>query len=136
MEVPDNVLNPAIYRRAKKIADETYKKNSAYKSMFLVNKYKELGGKYKGQKKLTGVKRWNAEKWIQVLPFLENGEKIACGFGEGGKSCRPSKRIDENTPLTVNQLIKKHGKKKLMLLAGRKKKNMKLRVNWEEGTIS
>ena len=106
MDIPDNVLNPAIYRRAKKIADETYKRNSAYKSMFLVSKYKELGGKYKGVKSVKGVKRWNEEKWIQVLPFLESGKKIACGFGEGGKSCRPTKRIDSETPLTINQLIK------------------------------
>tara|TARA_R100000773_G_C4219654_1_gene118268 strand:- start:2612 stop:3022 length:411 start_codon:yes stop_codon:yes gene_type:complete len=136
MDIPDNVLNPAIYRRAKKIADETYKRNSAYKSMFLVSKYKELGGKYKGVKSVKGVKRWNEEKWIQVLPFLESGKKIACGFGEGGKSCRPTKRIDSETPLTINQLIKKHGKKKLMQLAMRKKNNMSLRVDWEKGTIS
>ena len=136
MEVPDNVLNPAIYRRAKKIADDTYKKNSAYKSMFLVNKYKELGGKYKGQKKLTGVKRWNAEKWIQVLPFLEKGEKVACGFGSSTKSCRPSKRIDENTPMTISELIKKHGKQKLMQLAVRKRKNMNLRIDWVGGKVS
>ena len=49
--IPDNVLNKDLYKKAKKIADETYKKNSAYKSMFLVKKYMDLGGKYSGKKK-------------------------------------------------------------------------------------
>ena len=46
-DIPNNVLNPKIYREAIKIADETYKRNSAYKSMFIVKKYKQLGGKWK-----------------------------------------------------------------------------------------
>ena len=136
MDIPSNVVNPALYKKAKKKADETYKKNSAYKSMFLVAEYKTLGGTYKGEKKLTGVKRWNAEKWIQVLPFLESGKRVACGFGEGGKSCRPSKRIDQTTPMTITELLKKHGKKKLMDIAKKKKKNMSLRVDWEKGLIN
>ena len=40
------ILNPKIYKKAKKIADETYKKPSAYKSGFIQKKYKELGGKF------------------------------------------------------------------------------------------
>ena len=34
------------YKKAKKIADETYSRPSAYKSMFISRKYKELGGKF------------------------------------------------------------------------------------------
>ncbi len=30
-----NILNPKLYAKAKKIADDTYKKPSAYKSMFI-----------------------------------------------------------------------------------------------------
>ena len=135
MEVPDNVVNPALYRKARRKADETYKKNSAYKSMFIVSEYKRLGGKYRGEKKLKGVKRWNAEEWIQVLPFLESGKKVACGFGKDSKSCRPSKRIDIDTPMTIQEIVKKHGKKKILDLAKQKKKNMNLRVDWEGGKI-
>ena len=36
MDIPENVKNPVIYKKAKTIADKTYKKNSAYKNMFLV----------------------------------------------------------------------------------------------------
>ena len=136
MDIPDNVLNPDLYKKAKRKADQTYKVNSAYKSMFLVSEYKRLGGKYSGKKENKGVKRWNNEQWIQVLPFIESGKKVPCGFGSSTKSCRPSKRIDKQTPMTVQELVKKHGKKKLEDLANKKRKNMTKRVNWEEASIN
>lgn len=46
MDIPDNVKNPSLYKKAKAIADKTYKRNSAYKNMFLVKTYKDLGGTY------------------------------------------------------------------------------------------
>jgi hypothetical protein len=130
MDIPDNVKNPSLYRKAKTIADKTYKKNSAYKSMFIVKTYKDLGGTYSTKKTDKGVARWNKEKWIQVVPFLEKGEKIVCGVGGGGKGCRPSKRIDKDTPTTIQELIKKHGKKSLLKVAKEKKKDMSKRVLW------
>lgn len=132
MDIPKNVLNPDLYRKARKKADETYKKNSAYKSMFIVSTYKKLGGKYSGKKENKGVKRWNNEKWIQVVPFLESGKKIACGFGSDSKGCRPSKRIDKETPITIQELLKKHNKNDLLKVARQKKKDMSKRVNWNK----
>tara|TARA_A100001391_G_scaffold131142_3_gene90388 strand:- start:358 stop:768 length:411 start_codon:yes stop_codon:yes gene_type:complete len=132
MDIPKNVLNPDLYRKARKKADETYKKNSAYKSMFIVSTYKKLGGKYSGTKENKGVKRWNNEKWIQVVPFLESGKKIACGFGSDSKGCRPSKRIDKETPITIQELLKKHNKNDLLKVARQKKKDMSKRVNWNK----
>lgn len=132
MDIPENVLDPDLYRKARKKADETYKKNSAYKSMFIVSTYKKLGGRYSGKKENKGVKRWNNEKWIQVIPFLESGKKIACGFGSDSKGCRPSKRVDKDTPTTIQELIKKHGKAPLLKVARQKKKDMSKRVNWDK----
>ena len=132
MDIPKNVLDPDLYRKARKKADETYKKNSAYKSMFIVSTYKKLGGRYSGKKENKGVKRWNNEKWIQVIPFLESGKKIACGFGSDSKGCRPSKRVDKDTPTTIQELIKKHGKAPLLKVARQKKKDMSKRVNWDK----
>ena len=37
----DKFPNKKIYEKAKKIADEKYKKNSAYKSMYLMEKYED-----------------------------------------------------------------------------------------------
>jgi hypothetical protein len=131
MNIPDNVLNPSLYKKARKMADDSYgKKTSAYKNMFLVKKYKELGGKYSGKKENKGVKRWNEEKWIQVLPFILTGKRVVCGFGANKKACRPSKRIDKNTPPTIQELIKKHGKDKMTELAKMKRKDMSIRIDW------
>ena len=128
--IPENVLNPDLYKKAKKMSDEKYKRNSAYKSMYLVKTYKDLGGKYSTKKKMSKLERWRKEKWKSVLDYL-NGKDIACGSNKiGNNACRPTVRVDKETPMTIQQLIKKHGKKKLLEFAKKKKNNMDLRADW------
>tara|TARA_Y100000114_G_C11760054_1_gene329026 strand:- start:2141 stop:2569 length:429 start_codon:yes stop_codon:yes gene_type:complete len=137
IKIPDNVLNPELYLKARQIADKTYKKHGAYKNMFLVSEYKRLGGKYSGKKpdKKSGLSKWIKEEWIQVIPFLEKGEKIICGAGDNKKGCRPMKKLDSKTPITLQELIKIHGKEKLLKLAKEKRKDMNKRINWKLGKI-
>ncbi len=53
--IPDNVANPAIYRKAKAKMKRKFKVTpSAYSSGYLVQEYKRMGGKYKGAKKAGG----------------------------------------------------------------------------------
>jgi hypothetical protein len=40
------ILDEELYDRVKKEVDKIYTKPSAYKSGFIVKRYKELGGKY------------------------------------------------------------------------------------------
>ena len=48
-EVPKNVANPALYRKAKAKAKRKFDVfPSAYASGYLVSEYKRMGGKYKG----------------------------------------------------------------------------------------
>jgi len=129
-------LDLKLYKKAKRIADKTYEKPSAYKSMFISRKYVELGGKYKegggAQPKTTNLSRWRREKWVQVIPFLKNRKEIACGEdNKKEKVCRPLVRIDSKTPLTIPELLKMHSKKDLIDLAEKKVKNMKGRVFWK-----
>jgi hypothetical protein len=126
----DNYLNKEIYKKAKAKADNVYEKHSAYKSMYLSRIYQEMGGKYKNMKTDSSLKNWRDEKWIQVSDFLINGTKKECGSGSNPKGCRPTIKIDKNTPITINELIKKHGKKKLLEFAKKKKSNMDKRANW------
>jgi len=58
-----------------------------------------------------GLRRWFKEKWVNT----STGE--ACGeggsVGSTGKYCRPSVRVTEETPVTVNEISKdKLNKKK------------------------
>lgn len=129
--VPKNVLNPKLYKKAQKLADSTYTRHSAYKSMFIVKTYKELGGKYSG-KNTKSTARWRQEKWIQVIPYLTSGKKVECGrYKDMPKVCRPLIRINDKTPTTLPELIKLHSKKMLLQLAKKKLVDMDGRVFWK-----
>ena len=138
--IPENVNNPELYKKAKKEADEKFdEKTSAYKSMWMVKRYKELGGTYKGKKdKTKGTTRWNKkEQWIQVKPYVEKNEKIECGSDKRkDKACRPLKKVNEDTPLTIHEIVKKWGKEKVAELASKKIKDMDGRLDWVKGTFT
>tara|TARA_R110000868_G_scaffold1866_1_gene14836 strand:+ start:789 stop:1133 length:345 start_codon:yes stop_codon:yes gene_type:complete len=92
-----------LYEKAKMIADKTYKKPSAYKSGFIVKTYKELGGTYSGVKKNIGLKRWFAEKWVNIAE--PNQYPVL----------RPSVKITKDTPLTINEIDPIFAKKQIAL---------------------
>lgn len=124
------------YKKAKREADAKYEKHSAYKSMFIAKLYKEYGGKYKAETKKDKTKstsRWLREKWVVVSSYLKDNEKIACGSEKAPNihACRPSVRVNKQTPITIEELIELHGKKKLLELVALKKKGK--RINWEKG---
>ena len=127
-----NILNPKLYEKAKKKADLIYKTHSVYKSMYIQKVYKELGGKYKGKQNKEGVTRWNKEEWIQVMPYLERGEKIVCGGAQKkNKVCRPLIRVNNDTPITIKELLKLHPKSELIKLGKKKLNDMNGRVFWK-----
>jgi hypothetical protein len=95
-------LNPQLYERAKQIANETYKKPSAYKSGFIVKKYKEMGGTYENDSKPKNLKRWFSEKWIDV-------------GGMDYPVYRPTKRISKKTPLTIQEIKPSNLKEQIIL---------------------
>jgi len=137
-DVPSNVKNPSLYRQAKREADRKFnEKTSAYKSMWIVKRYKELGGEYSTEKatKDTGeTSRWLKEKWVQVIPFVTRNEEIVCGSDvRTTKACRPLEKVDKKTPMTMSEIVKKHGKEKVVELAKEKNKDMKGRLDWKEG---
>jgi hypothetical protein len=85
------VNNPKLYEKAKKIADEKYKKPSAYKSGFIVKTYKEMGGTYSEDGKEKPLARWYKENWMDV----------------GGKDYpvyRPTKKVSKKTPLIPSEI--------------------------------
>ena len=88
-----NVLDKQLYEEVKAYADSIYKKPSAYKSGFIVKEYKRRGGRYSGNKTNEGLTRWYAEEWADI------GNRDYPVY-------RPTKRINEKTPLTVNEIDK------------------------------
>jgi hypothetical protein len=129
--------NKALYERAKKEIDKIYgTKTSAYRSMAIVKKYKEMGGTYSGNKSTSGTSQWLKEKWVKVNDYI-NGKSVPCGYNDRNKhACRPSLRINSKTPITIQEVLKKHGKAKTLELAKAKQKDAsKTRVNWVDGKI-
>lgn len=119
-------LDKELYFKAKRIADNTYEKHSAYKSMFLVNTYKKLGGKIDDSiKNKSGTEKWNNEKWKNLTPYaLGNIKSIkktpACGYrGKNQKDnpsiCRPTIKIDKTTPKLAQDYTKSQIKKALKI---------------------
>lgn len=96
-----DILDPLIYKKAKEIADIIYDRSSAYKSGFIVKKYKELGGRYseKVPKQKTDLKRWFNEEWTDVNPL-----KTTYSY----PVYRPTKKISKKTPLTIYEIDKKN----------------------------
>lgn len=96
-------LNTALYAKAKKIADLVYDRPSAYKSGFIVKKYKELGGTYGDDGQEKKLKRWFSEKWTNV------GGSLAYPV------YRPTKRVSKNTPLTQREIKPSNLKQQIKL---------------------
>lgn len=136
-KIPDNIVNKKLYQKAKEEADIKYKRAGLYKSAFIQKRYQELGGKYKGKKpeKNKGIQRWLlGEDWVNVEEYLKNNKVIKCGtIKDTNKACRPLKRVNKNTPITIPELLKIHTKEKLLELVKQKKKDMDGRILWKQG---
>jgi len=100
MPTPANIK---LYEKVKKYADSIYAKPSAYKSGFIVRKYKELGGTYIDDKKPKNLKRWFMESWGSVAN--DNQYPVY----------RPMKRINSHTPLTIYEIDPKNLRQQIKL---------------------
>lgn len=124
--------NTQAYKKAYDEANRVYgKKSSIYRSSFIVQKYQEYGGVYdkKRNEKNEELTRWYKEKWISVIPYLEENKIVKCGVGNN-EGCRPLKRINSSTPITINELLQIHSKKDILKIAYLKKSNPNIRVDW------
>jgi hypothetical protein len=84
--------NKKLYEHAKMMADEKYKKPSAYKSGYIVKTYKSLGGTYTDDGDPKDLKRWFKEEWKDI------GEKEYPVY-------RPTKKISKTkTPLIPSEI--------------------------------
>lgn len=121
-------LDKAIYEKAKKEVYADFEKPSAYRSMAVIKKYKELGGRVDESKSKGGTKKWLDEKWKNLTPYVEGlvpsvAKAPVCGSRhpkqKGPSICRPTIKKKDTTSLaqdfTKQQMkkaleIKKKGK--------------------------
>jgi hypothetical protein len=103
-------VNTALYNRVKEMATKKFSSpTGAYRSMWIVKKYKELGGTYRDDNKPKKLHRWLNEKWVNVNAKKEGGGYEECGKrGSSGKYplCRPSVSVSSETPKRVQDIPK------------------------------
>jgi len=128
-------LDKSIYIKSKKMADEKFEKNSAYKSMYLVKTYGKLGGKINQKLKNGKLNIWNKEKWKNLTPYAlgltSNKFKYECGDAPIKQKkipsiCRPTKKINKDT----TTLVQEYNKKQIIKALEIKKKGK--RINWDK----
>ena len=133
MKIPEYIIHPKLYIKAKNEADKTYKRHSAYKSMYIQKLYKEYGGKYANSKISKNVLDWKREEWIQIEPYIISNKKIVCGLLDKTKACRPLKKI--RATISMKDILDKFGKKKVLSLVKQKQNDMDGRLDWKKGTF-
>lgn len=117
MDISKKIKNPELYRKVREEIKKEYPKHSAYRSMMIITEYKKRGGIMDEKlEKKSGLKRWLDEKWINVYEYLKNDKIIACGDKSALKhsACRPLKRINKDTPITLPELLKIHSKQDIL----------------------
>ena len=96
------IVDKQLYEFVKNEADKIYKKSSAYKSGYIVKRYKQLGERYENDNQDKNLIRWFEEIWTDI------GQKDYPVY-------RPTIRINNKTPVTVNEIDKKNLKNKIKL---------------------
>lgn len=130
-------LDKDIYNRAKKLADEKYKSNSAYKSMYMVEQYEKLGGRINPKLKTKSkLDNWRQESWVNLTPIamgIETSIKKLpkCGIKHPKQKknpsiCRPTKKVNKDTTSLAQSFSKTQIKKAFEI----KKKGK--RVDWSK----
>jgi hypothetical protein len=104
-----------LYNNIKTMANSVFDNNKGiYRSMWIVKKYKQMGGEFENKEKNSDVDRWISEKWIDLNQPIKKDNKIV-GFEKCGTKntknnlyplCRPSKRINNKTPKLYQELNK------------------------------
>lgn len=99
------IINKKLYELVKQYVNTIYKKNSAFRSLAYQKLYKSLGGRYGEDHKERKLSRWLKERWADISNLKTPHYKVF----------RPTIRINEHTPLTINEIDKKNLKQQIKL---------------------
>ena len=126
MSIPQN---KALYESIRVDALKRYKSyHPLHVLSLIIKEYKFRGGTYMS---ISGPTQWHLEQWVMVIPFIKSGKVVECrSHIKDGKACRPLKRINDQTPVTLPELLKMYSKSQVLEMARKKNKNMKRRVDW------
>ena len=131
----DKAKSKELYEQVKEDAKKKFKAfPSAYASIWIQREYKKRGGEFtKDKEKDSKLNDWIKSRWIQVLPLLKEGKIIECGDkNKETKACRPSIRINKDTPITIQELLELHSVDDIIKAAEKKNADMDGRLMWKD----
>jgi len=99
------IIDKKLYELVKQYINTIYKKNSAYRSLAYQKLYKQLGGRYGEDNKERKLSTWIKEHWADISNLKTPHYPVY----------RPTIRINEHTPLTINEIDKKNLKQQIKL---------------------
>jgi hypothetical protein len=103
-----------------KIQKKSSKKSKKSKK---INKSTKKSRKSVKKSNKNNLTRWFNEKWVNVCK-KKSGKYVPCGRKKSSMKkypyCRPLHRINSGTPMTVGEIKKKYGSKKLKEMCKRK----------------
>jgi hypothetical protein len=113
-------VDKELYERIKQMANKVFKSPTGiYRSAWISKMYVRAGGEYTSKKKNSEFDKWISEVWIDLNNPIKQGNKII-GYNKCGSKntqndlyplCRPSVRIDEDTPMIYQDIDKETIKK-------------------------
>lgn len=106
-------LDKNIYMRAKEVVYKQYEKPSAYRSMALVKKYKDMGGRLEKETKSGGTRSWLVDRWVNLTPYAEGltTDRFQYKCGEkaprqkGPSICRPSAQVKKYSKNQIKKAV-------------------------------
>jgi hypothetical protein len=130
--------DPKLYETIKtRVKTRVGRWPSAYASGQVVQQYKAAFKKKYGpskdpyiekKEKRGALARWYKEEWVDLCRPKKGGRYQPCGRAVmKGKYpfCRPLKRVDKDTPMTVGEVINKFGLSKIRERCAKKQKALK-----------
>ena len=106
-----------------KIEKNTNKKSKSTKNLRKSRKSTKKSRKSTKKSNKNNLTRWFNEKWVNVCK-KKSGKYVPCGRKKSSMKkypyCRPLHRINSGTPMTVGEIKKKYGSKKLKEMCKRK----------------
>lgn len=107
----------ALYAQVKRLAAKKFdSKSGIYRSSWIVREYKKRGGRYRGSvPRLSGLRRWYKEKWVDLNRPVKNIQGKVVGYMPCGRAdshntagkypmCRPTHVVSRKTPTTYKEL--------------------------------
>lgn len=109
-------LNKKLYDTIKADIYKMYPKHSAYRSMMIVKKYKDAGGKYKEDDAERRTTKWLGQQWTSVNDYYHDGKIVKCG------NSNTQDKFDEYPLCRPLSIIKKLSKPQMKTLIDEKTK--------------